>query len=98
MIALDAADLVVIACRTLGISTDAALDQMDIEAAQDALAAARPSGPALGREFTGRAAAAAAGVGLVRALLRHRPFPGTASRWRSRPGCSSSRLTAGAPT
>jgi hypothetical protein len=75
VIALDAADLVVIACRTLGISTDAALDQMDIAAARDALAAARPPGPEPGREFPGRAAAAAAGVGLVRALLRHRPFP-----------------------
>ena len=73
MIALDAADLVVIAGRTLGIGTDAALDQMDIAAAQDALAEARPPG----MELTGAAAAAAAtaGVGLVRALLRHRPFP-----------------------
>ena len=71
MIALDAADLVVIAGRTLGIGTDAALDQMDIAAAQDALAEARPPGT----ELTGRAGAATAGVGLVRALLRHRPFP-----------------------
>ena len=71
MIALDAADLVVIAGRTLGIGTDAALDQMDIAAAQDALAEARPPG----MELTGRASAATAGVGLVRALLRHRPFP-----------------------
>ena len=71
MIALDAADLVVIAGRTLGIGTDAALDQMDIAAAQDALAEARPHG----MELTGRAGAATAGVGLVRALLRHRPFP-----------------------
>ena len=44
MIALDAADLVVIAGRTIGIGTDAALDQMDIAAAQDAPAEARPSG------------------------------------------------------
>jgi len=71
VIALDAADLVVIAGRTLGIGTDAALDQMDIAAAQDALAEARPPG----MELTGRAGAATAGVGLVRALLRHRPFP-----------------------
>ena len=71
MIALDAADLVVIAGRTLGIGTDAALDQMDIAAAQDALAEARPPG----MELTGPAGAATAGVGLVRALLRHRPFP-----------------------
>jgi len=74
--ALDAADLVVIAGRTLGISTDAALARMDIAAAQDALAEARPPGQELGMEFPDRAAAAAAGVGLVRALLRHRPFPG----------------------
>jgi hypothetical protein len=71
VIALDAADLVVIAGRTLGIGTDAALDQMDIAAAQDALAEARPPG----LELAGRAGAATAGVGLVRALLRHRPFP-----------------------
>jgi hypothetical protein len=71
VIALDAADLVVIAGRTLGISTDAALDQLDLAAARDALAEARPPGTG----FPGRAAAATAGVGLVRALLRHRPFP-----------------------
>jgi prophage maintenance system killer protein len=73
--ALDAADLVVIAGRTLGIGTDAALAQMDIAAAQDALAEARPPGQEPGTGFPDRAAAAAAGVGLVRALLRHRPFP-----------------------
>ncbi|HEY1622934.1 MAG TPA: hypothetical protein VGG16_03970 [Streptosporangiaceae bacterium] len=71
MIALDTADLVVIAGRTLGIGTDAALDQLDIAAALDALAEARPPGV----KFAGRTAAATAGVGLVRALLRHRPFP-----------------------
>ena len=71
MIALDAADLVVIAGRTIGIGPDAALDQMDIAAAQDALAEARPPGA----EFPGRAAVATAGAGLVLALLRHRPFP-----------------------
>ncbi|HEX4292021.1 MAG TPA: hypothetical protein VH021_24050 [Trebonia sp.] len=71
MIALDAADLVVIAGRTLGIGPDAALDQLDVTAALDALAEARPPGA----KFAGRAAAATAGVGLVRALLRHRPFP-----------------------
>jgi prophage maintenance system killer protein len=73
--ALDAADLVVIAGRTLGISTDAALARMDIAAAQDALDEARPSGQEPGTDFPDRAAAAAGGVGLVRALLRHRPFP-----------------------
>lgn len=75
MTALDPADLVVIAGRTLGIGTDAALAQMDIGAAQDALAEARPAGQGHGGRFSDRAAAAAAGVGLVRALLRHRPFP-----------------------
>jgi len=74
--ALDPADLVVIAGRALGIGTDAALAQMDITAAQDALAAACPPGQAPGPQFRDRAAAAAAGVGLVQALLRHRPFPG----------------------
>jgi hypothetical protein len=73
--ALDPADLVVIAGRTLGIGTDAALAQMDIGAAQDALAEARPAGQRRGTGFSDRAAAASAGVGLVRALLRHRPFP-----------------------
>ena len=75
MTALDAGDLVVIAGRTLGISTDAALAQMDIAAAQDALDEARPPGEEPGTDLPDRAAAAAAGVGLVRALLRHRPFP-----------------------
>jgi prophage maintenance system killer protein len=73
--ALDPADLVVIAGRTLGIGTDAALAQMDIGAVQDALAEARPAGQGRGTGLPDRAAAAAAGVGLVRALLRHRPFP-----------------------
>jgi hypothetical protein len=76
VIALDAADLVVIAGRTIGIGTDAALDQMDIAAAQDALAEARPPGA----EFPGRAAVATAGAGLVLALLRHRPFPAHAQQ------------------
>jgi hypothetical protein len=76
VIALDAADLVVIAGRTLGIGTDAALDQLDIAAAQNALAEARPPGA----RFAGRATAATAGAGLVLALLRHRPFPGHAQQ------------------
>lgn len=71
MTALDAADLVVIASRTLGISTDAVLAQMDIAAAEEALAESRPSG----LDLPDPAAAAAAGIGLVYALLRHRPFP-----------------------
>ena len=71
MIALDTADLVVIAGRTIGIGADAALDQMDIGAAQDALTEARPPGA----KFPDRADVATAGAGLVLALLRHRPFP-----------------------
>jgi hypothetical protein len=54
MITLDVADLVVIGGRTLGISHDAALSQIDIAAAQAALTEARltsgtrlpPPGPA----------------------------------------------------
>jgi hypothetical protein len=72
---LDAADLVVIAARTLGISTDAALAWMKIPAAQAALAEARPPGQEPDAAFPDRAAAAAASVALVHALLRHRSFP-----------------------
>jgi hypothetical protein len=72
---LDAADLVVIVGRTLGIGADAALAQMDIAAAEDALAEAQPPGPRKGTAIGDRDTAAAAGVHLVRALLRHRPFP-----------------------
>jgi hypothetical protein len=75
VIVLDAADLAVIAARTLGLSTDAALACMEIPAAQAALAEARPPGQETDAAFPGRAAAAAAGVALVHALLRHRPFP-----------------------
>jgi hypothetical protein len=79
---LDAADLVVIAGRTLGIGTEAALAQMDIAAAEDALAEAwplaeaRPPGRRPGTAIGDRDTVAAAGVGLVRALMRRRPFPG----------------------
>jgi hypothetical protein len=75
VIVLDAADLVVIAARTLGISTEAVLAVMDIPAAQAALAEAQPPGWQPGAVLSGRETAAAAGVGLVHALLRHRPFP-----------------------
>jgi hypothetical protein len=76
VIALDAADLVVIAGRTLGIGTDAALAQLDIPAAEKALAEAALSGSGVpGADLPDPAAAAAAGIGLVSALLRHRPFP-----------------------
>jgi prophage maintenance system killer protein len=69
--ALDAADLVVIAGRTIGIGTDAALAEMDIAAAEQALAEAKLATT----DLPDAAVAAAAGVGLVHALLRHRPFP-----------------------
>jgi hypothetical protein len=71
VIALDVADLVVIGARTLGISHDAALSQIDIAAAQAALTEARPASSVI----IGQDTAAAAGIGLIHALLRHRPFP-----------------------
>jgi hypothetical protein len=45
MIELDVAGLVVIAGQVLGIGTDAALSQLDIAAAESALAEARLAGP-----------------------------------------------------
>lgn len=42
MIAIDVADLVVIAGRVLGVGPGAALDQVDLAAARAALAAAQP--------------------------------------------------------
>ena len=97
--ALDAADLVVIAGRTLGIGTDAALAQMDIAAAQDALAEARSPGQESDAAFPDRASAAAAGVGLVHALLRHRPFPAakSAGRGRGRAAVPLAQRVAGRP-
>jgi hypothetical protein len=71
MITLDVADLVVIAGRTLGIGSDAALSQIDIAAAQAALTEARLTGSVIVDQDT----AAAAGIGLMHALLLHRPFP-----------------------
>ena len=71
MTVLDAAGLVVIASRTLGISTGAALAQMDIAVAEEALAEAWPSGA----DLADPGVAAAAAVGLMHALLRRRPFP-----------------------
>lgn len=70
MITLDVADLVVIAGQALGIGSDVALSQIDVAAAQIALAEARLGGSVI----TDRDMAAAAGVGLMHALLRHRPF------------------------
>ena len=86
MIELDVADLVLIAGPILGVGTDAALAQLDIDAAQAALAEARHAvgsyrseeGPA--GTLADRAAAATAGAGLIQALLQHRPFPGHGER------------------
>jgi hypothetical protein len=75
VIALDVADLVVISGRALGTDTDTALDELDVAAARAALAEAACPGRARGAPAADRADAAAAGVALVRALLRHRPFP-----------------------
>ena len=66
MIALEVADLVVIASRTLGLDTGQVLDLLDPAAAERALAQARPgSGPG---EPAGRAAV------LLHALVRERPL------------------------
>jgi hypothetical protein len=70
VITLDVADLVVIAGQALGIGTDAALSQLDVAAAQAALTEARLTGSAITDPDT----AAAAGIRLMHALLRHRPF------------------------
>jgi hypothetical protein len=67
---LDVADLVVIAGRVLGIKTGAALEQVDTQAAETALAEA-PAPLALPDSY----AAAAACARLMRGLLRHPPFP-----------------------
>jgi Clp amino terminal domain, pathogenicity island component len=86
MFELDCADLVVIAGQVLGVGPHAALDQLDTAAAraaltEAALAAAALADGALAADprtgaLDGRATAATAATGLMRALLRHRPFPG----------------------
>jgi hypothetical protein len=90
MIELDVADLVVIAGQAVGIGTDTALTQLDIAAAEVALAEARPAGQEAvsaiarshrsgnrpGRQRPNRTVAAAAAVTLMHALLRHPPLPG----------------------
>jgi hypothetical protein len=78
MIPIEIADLVVIAGRVLGVAPGAALDQVDLDAARAALAAAKPPQPELTEAEpteTGPAEPARAAVLLIRALLRHRPFP-----------------------
>jgi len=66
VIALELADLVIIAGRTLGLDTGQVLDLLDPAAAKHALAQARP-----GREPGDPASQAAA---LLHALVRHRPL------------------------
>jgi hypothetical protein len=77
---LDFADLVVIAAELLGIALAAALDQFDLTAAQAALTEAQAAFPGTDAARTADALAAdalaAATTGLIRALLRHQPFPG----------------------
>ena len=74
MTQLDVADIVVIAGRVLGISTDAALAQADLGAARTAVAAV-PDQARPGRNSTGRGTTATAAVALIGALLDHPPFP-----------------------
>lgn len=63
---LDVADLVVIAGKTLGLDSQAALDRLDLSAAQTAVSEAAPAAdsgdPALGA------------AALLAALVRHRPW------------------------
>jgi prophage maintenance system killer protein len=73
MIEIDVADLVVIAARVTGTGSDAALDQLDVAAAQAALAEAWLADAELSE--TSAADAGLAAAVLMRALLRHRPFP-----------------------
>ena len=70
MTALDVADVVLIGGRVLGIGTGAALQQVDPQAAETALAEA-PALPSLPDSY----AAAAACAGLMSGLLQHPPFP-----------------------
>jgi len=66
MIALEVADLVLIASRTLGLDTGQVLDLVNVAAAENALAEAQP-----GSESAGPALRAAA---LLHALARQRPL------------------------
>lgn len=71
MITLDVADLVVIAGQTLGTGTQAALSELDLQAARAALAEAHCRDTVI----IDQESAAYAGIRLMHALLRHRPFP-----------------------
>jgi hypothetical protein len=76
MINISVVDLAVIAGQTLGIASEAALKQMNLLAAQNALAEA-DRGAAVIADQDG---AARAGIALMHALLRHRPFPAGGDR------------------
>jgi Clp amino terminal domain, pathogenicity island component len=83
MIAIDVADLVVIAGQVLGIGPGAALEQVDLAAARAALAVAKPPETELTEAEladAGPAEPARGAVLLIGALLRHRPFPGQNER------------------
>jgi hypothetical protein len=80
IVELDCADLVVIAAELDGIGPAAALDRFDIAAAQTALTQAALTEAALNDAALNDAglaadALAAAATRLIRALLRHPPFP-----------------------
>ena len=66
MIALEVADLVLIASRTLGLDTGQVLDLVDVAAAENALAQARPG--------SGSADPALRAAVLLHALVRQRPL------------------------
>src|SRR5450759_6013239 len=68
---LELADLVLIAAKTLGLDTGATLDLLDTDAAEAALAEARPGNGDTEPANTDRARLAAE---LLHALIRHRPF------------------------
>jgi prophage maintenance system killer protein len=68
VIALQVADLVLVASRVLDVDTDAVLDMLDVDAAETALAAAALP-ESLSLDDPARPAAA-----LLSALLRHRPL------------------------
>ena len=72
MTALDLPGLIVIATRTLGLDTAGVLAELDMAAAEAALAEAIPSDP--GAPGGDPAEAAEAGAALLCALLGHRPF------------------------
>ncbi len=66
MIALEVADLVLIAGRTLGLDTGQVLDLVDVAAAENALAEAQPG--------SGSAGPALSAAALLHALARQRPL------------------------